>query len=261
MNDHASFFSRGSVRRAIATGLAATLAVACGLVLPDSARAEIRLFMEWTDTSSDAPDSLASLGTPDYVGVEGDVVALTLFLGLDDGDWVSAYSVSLEWDNDLGDELDLLSISEVPFLSAGGAILTHFDIGQGFVAESDIESVGTVQNFEAQTLSLGIQGGPDTQRLELATLQFALTSTLETDGDDLRLGFFDSGVDEVLGCPPIDPEQECLPEEAVYAVVGDAVALSPASVSLVPEPGAGALVASVLVGVGVLRRRALRRAV
>lgn len=227
------------------------------------ARATITFFMEWTSTSSDEAASQASLGTPDYVGKPGDQVALTLYVGLDEGEWLSTYGVSVEWDQDFGDELDLLSVSEEPMIVVGGAVLRHITPSLGAIVESDIETIGTVRTFEAFTLGPALEGGPSTSALVLGTLQFELTDWLETDGLDVFVGFFDVGIDGAVGCPPVPPAEgeepeECIPEELVFALIDDRVALEGASVSSVPEPQSVFLAAAAVGTLAMLRARRLR---
>lgn len=226
------------MQRGIAYVFMVSVAFAPGLAREAAASVEIGL--EWVATSSVNPISTGTLGTPDYVGLPGDVVTAELVVSLGPGDTLSVVATSLEWDLDLKDELDLILASEPPSIAfPNGALLTPITPEPSGSQESDATQPGFVQTFETGTLTPPFAEG--SVMFSIGTLEFELTTNLETDGHDLFPLFDGLGVDGA--------------SDEFFMDIGPSVVFHPASVNLVPEPGGALLVGWALLGLASVRRR------
>lgn len=144
---------------------------------------------------------------------------------------VSSYSISLRFDSDLRDELDLLVATEV----VSPAFEIDLSEGPVSIQESSSLLAGEILSFAALSLGPGIADA----RFEIAALEFEVTGNLATDGADVLTGLFNASVDGIFDSQGTD--------------VASAAEFRSAAVN-VPEPASAALL-----GLGVtvlaLRRR------
>lgn len=127
----------------------------------------------------------------------GDQLTLNVMLDAD-AVGISSYGVSLSFDGDLGDELDIVSVNEL--LPADFAF--HLSQGVDGATESTTTTVGAIGSFEGGTFA----SGAVSKSVLIGQVVFAVTGTVATDGADvfamLRPGFdgvFDSLGDDLSG--------------------------------------------------------------
>ena len=95
---------------------------------------------------------------------------------------ISSYGISIQFDVDLADELDLQSAVET--LPLGFDI--NFSPGVDGTQESDASQIGEILTFEAATLAFG----PADLSFEIGVIEFLVTSNVATDGVDIEGGLF-----------------------------------------------------------------------
>ncbi len=148
---------------------------------------------------------------------------------------VSSYGISLDFDTDGLDELDLVSVTEV----VNGA----FDInlgGNGAISQTD-SGLGTPGSIV--TIAAGASGpGLASATFQIAMLSFTVNGSVATDGVDLLPGFGNTGVDSIFSTTGTD--------------LTSTATVQGASVN-VPEP---MLSAMVLIGAAAVFRRRAQRA-
>ncbi len=159
--------------------------VVAGLVLLASsiAGAAPDILVQWRSTTG-----LGRVGGPLIEAAVGDRVVARVSIRADDAG-ISRYSVSVRFDEDLQNELDLVGVT--PLLPVG------FDavMGPGLLVstESDLDAPGRIDRIAATTPDLF---GPTATLLEIAEIEFVV-NTPRTDGYDLRVGLFELK-DEIL---------------------------------------------------------------
>ncbi len=121
----------------------------------------------------------------------GDIFAVDIGFKLDPGDSISSYSMSVEFDTDLGNELELVGITQ-PALVTGlfGGPLTS--AGTPFEMDSTLISAGSIMSFAGSTtVGSGIVN-PSASAFDviIGTITFKALSGLTTDGPDAFAGFF-----------------------------------------------------------------------
>jgi hypothetical protein len=184
-----------------------------------------------------ATTGAGTVGGASIDAVPGDVLIAELRISAD-AEGVSSYGVSLAYDLDLRNELDVLSVSE---LTPAGFAFSFTPGVVALVEESTANRSGRILTFEAVTLGLG----PASQTFAVGRIELLVGAAVASDGFDLEMGLFNPGVDGLF-----DNDGDDL---APFAVFGSA------SVNLVPEPGT-----ALLLGLGVIafsvRSAGLRRA-
>jgi len=145
---------------------------------------------------------------------------------------VSAYGISLEFDVDLGDELDVVSVTEL--LPPGFSF--SFTPGVARIQESAATRPGRVLTFEGATLGLG----PANRTFVIGELVLRVTDALATDGADLVLGLWNPGVDGLF--------------DNAGADLAPSASFGSASIVALPEPASALLVALGLAALARLRR-------
>jgi hypothetical protein len=153
------------------------------ILAPLATQAAVAVSLVWISTTG--------TGTPGSSTIEansGDTLVAEVRIAPDAGG-LTAYSMSVQFDTDLKDELDLVSATEfIP-----GVMTTSFTPGAtgGFV-DSTGAAAGEVATIEAVTLTLP---GPTSGTLVAGELTFLVTNNVETDGDDVFTGTFNASTD------------------------------------------------------------------
>jgi hypothetical protein len=202
------------------------VALNVGIFLAPNAWAAIVSF-EWTATTgSGSPGSNFILAAP------GDQLTLDILLTADAGG-VSRYGISIEFDDDFGNELNLLNATEL----LPGGFLFNLTPGVAGTVESDALTVGRVDTFEAGTFG----DGPVSTTFVIGQVQFLATANLATDGPDIFAGLFNTGIDGLFNNSGQD--------------LGPTADFGEAGINLVPIPASLPLLASGLAVLGILIRR------
>ena len=166
-----------------ATLFAVLLALTPGVVR--EAQAAIAVELVWTSTTG-----AGTTGGSSIDAAPGDQLVAEIRITPDSGG-VAAYAVSLEFDTDLGDELNLVSFTE--FLPAG--MQASFSPG---AVESAQESTGAqkgnVLTYESVTLSIA---GPTSGTFVAGQVTFDVTANVTSDGNDVFVGPFNANADGV----------------------------------------------------------------
>jgi len=173
----------------------------------------------------------------------GDVLSLDLVLTHDEATGVSSHGISVNFDSDLGDELNLLDAAAWSGLSymlvMATANYAPLGAGVGPNIESSMVAGGQIGTYEsATTATQGIPIGT----YVIGTARFLVTANVATDLDDLFTGLFrvgDDGLFNGAGLPTVN-------------VFGTG------AVNLVPEPGTASLLGLGLVGLVLAGRRSRR---
>ncbi|MFP6624269.1 MAG: PEP-CTERM sorting domain-containing protein, partial [Myxococcota bacterium] len=137
------------------------------------------------------------------------------------------------FDTDFGDELNLISVTEL--LTAPFAF--NFTVGCQSAQESTGSQAGNVLTCEAATFG----AGPSLTTVDIIDLVFLVTANVATDGSDIETGLFNTGIDGVF-----DNGASAL---SVIPIFGQA------AVNLLPEPGTGLLAGLGLLGCALRSRK------
>jgi hypothetical protein len=177
--------------------------------------------------------STTGAGTPGGSAIQaapGDDLTLAMYLSVG-SEGVSSYGISILFDEDLLDELDVVEVTE--HLPAG--LDFHFTPAIQLGRESNGLVVGRLLTFEAAT----IFDGPTGERFRVATVVFRVTDRVASDGDDVRAGLFNPGIDGIFSNSGSDISPTLFPT---------------ARVDFIPEPTTGVLLAAGLLCLAAARR-------
>jgi hypothetical protein len=173
---------------------------------PREAQAQVTIDLVWTATTGSG-----TTGGSTITAASGDQLTaqITLIKGAND---VCCYAVSLQFDADLGDELDLVSATEFtpPALSSAtpGAV-------EG-TQESNGSQKGNVLTFEAFDLTNTNPPGP----WLVGEVVFDVTANVVTDGADVTSGVFNAGIDAIGSRPTASPPGTFWEDTAGTAILG-----------------------------------------
>jgi hypothetical protein len=255
--------SRGmNAARMAALALVALLSIG----LAGTAQAALSVELRWTDTTG-----AGETGSDVIVAEPGDEVTLDIIVTIDSAG-VDFYTLSVVFDDDLMDELDIVETIEFehvannqcdpliieqlgPFpdcanVSLFGPELKNQTEGIVSEVESDATTAGLAEGFEAATPLLGPDAGPADVYFRVGRIVFLVTENVASDGADLEgsiltgadgyadnsLAFF-VGIDD-MPSPAVTPG---------FATVN------------APEPGAAVLGAAAAATLAGLHRRRRRR--
>lgn len=231
-----------------ATALAA---ISLALLCAQSAEAVLRVELEWVSTTG------SGMPGGSYIFAEpGDRLTLDIFLVIEQPG-VVGYSLSVVFDEDFGDELDLVSVTEyehvadincMPFplcFTEFGPELMNATPGVVFAEiESTGVTAGAVEGFEADTAETL---GPSDITIRVGRIVFDVTENVAQDRD-LEASLLVFGLDGVA----FDDETSILPPD----LPDDRFVPGIASV---PEPGSALLGAVSLATIAALHRRRARQ--
>jgi len=158
----------------------------------------------------------------------GDSFVVEVGFQLAPGDSISSYSMSVEFDTDLLNELDVVSVTQPATVTGlfGGPLTPS---GTPTTVDSTIGSVGSIMSFAGSTaVGSGIvNSGTTSFDVIIGSITFLATSSVATDGPDAFTGFFAVGdqLTDNAGVPH------------THLGFGDL------SVNVVPEPASAVLLA------------------
>lgn len=159
---------------------------------------------------------------------------------LEPGDTISSYAVSVRFDADFVNELDLVAVDEPAMVTDGVGTLLAITTGVLLNQESSGVQTGLVLSFEA----VGIAGALVTPgNYTIGTITFKATGNVITDGFDAELGLFNPGVDNIF--------------DGGFSPVTDA-GFGTLDVNFVPEPSTAVLVGAGLLALMTIARRGVR---
>lgn len=187
-----------------------------------------------------------STGTSDLTvgvgGITGNETALQLNIVLTaTTGGVSAYGVSLQFDTDGDDELDLVAANERPSITIGNRTLTAISLNTLSATRESILSGqdGRANNFESASLT---QSFDATKTWVAGNIIVDISDgNWNTDGPDIFLGLFDAINDGIVN--------------ADSGLVNTQGTFSGAALNLIPEPGTASLLGFGLLGVLAIARR------
>ena len=177
--------------------------------------------------SSDNPGA-TGVGTNAIGAAAGDVIQLGIFMDIETGGDAAILGISIEFDNDGGDELDLMTVTELdhtatysctPFPTCFvnfGPELSNLSSGIQSTAESEFGvGGGLAYTFEMGTTGVG-PSGPIS--IKMGEIVFSVTSNVTNDGADVVSGVFNIGFDgsfsnnfEEINVTFLDAEVNTLP--------------------------------------------------
>ena len=194
----------------------------------------------WTATTGSGTPGSASIDA-----APGDRLTGEVRISSSDRAGVAAYGISLSFDTDLGDELQLESVVEL--LPVG---FTHnLTLGPEATQESTAGQQGGIRTLEALSL---VPGGTGLASAVAAEVTFRVTANVATDGEDVFTGAFSPGVDAVGDGDDVD---------ITAAVVFQGASVNQLAPVPIGPPWIGPALALWLGGLGALsaRRRQARQ--
>ena len=229
--------------------LAAALAAVVCLLFAGSAQATLRVELVWVSINgAPIPEPY-----PSVVEAEpGDELVLEIRIHVDSAG-VQGYALSVAFDEDLMDELDIVSVEEldgVPTLDCEPLPacftqnpLANLSVGVETETDSSGSVPGLVGSFEATEKS---PEGPIDFMSPIGHITFVVTDNVASDGVDLEgsvLTDVDGYIDNAFDFVVVDD----LPDPALVPGF--------AAVTFAPEPGSGSLAAAAALSLAWLRRR------
>lgn len=174
------------------------LMAALGMLLGASPTEAATVDLTWSATTG--------TGTPGGSAIDaapGDELTLSVVLNLEAGESVSSLALSVEFDGDGGNELNLVQVVELNHVASFNCVplpdcfvnfgpeLHNQDFGVDSEVESQPGSAGEVNTFEMGTLDIGPSGPLS---IPVGTIRFEVVKAI-TDGEDVDSGHFNLGFD------------------------------------------------------------------
>ena len=222
-------------------GLVALLTGACFLASASVANAT-SVNLRWSGGIASA-GSLSGVGTSSITIAPSATATLTLDIRINvDSAGLSSAFLSLEFDRDLKNELNILAFEELSWVS-GMMNLTQLNAGIDSTQESTGPGLGALQGqlytFEATTLG----NGPVNTTIAFGRVVFTTNhANASVDGPDVFSGVFNAGLDGVFNNPGSN--------------IDATTVFGTASVNQVPEP---TTLATLVLGLGTLALAGRRR--
>jgi len=214
-------------------------AIVCLVGMTRDAGATVTFSLVWIGTSG-----TGVTGTSSIFADSGDVLELQVRMTTDQT--LGAHGVSLNFDTDLGNELNLLN-------PVGGKNWSGSTFGTTTMVSqyAEISPVGTTAESTGamagriNTFNSGVLSGPlflPVGSYAIGTARFTYNGG-STDGNDVFVGLFNTGVDDVLN-------------NLNTVIAPGTMVFGGAEVNFIPEPGTASLLGLGLIGLVLAGRRA-----
>lgn len=216
-------------------------AMVCLVGMAKDASATVTFNLVWTSTTGTGITGSSAIDAN-----AGDELVLSIVMVTDQT--LAGHGVSLNFDTDLGNELNFLDGKEWAGTSYGTTAMagTYAVLVPGIGPPPPVESTGAVSGRVNTYESGKSPSGAflPTGSYTVGTAKFAVTANAATDGNDVFVGLFNVGVDDVLNNL-----------NSVIAPSGLVFGAAAVNVNVIPEPGTAALLGLGLVGLVLAGRR------